>query len=111
MNDLIQAVETGTWDGSWRRVLDAHKLIPPQAFSDAYHGSLDAAMKVHQALLPEWPMMYINRYSRDPHRWSVELADLGKLAPEPRRSLIARGECPARTLLLAALRVSAATAV
>lgn len=105
---LIEAVEVGEWDGSWRGVLEADKMMPPQAFSDAYHGSLDAAKAVHDAILPGWPMVYLSRYGPAPHRWSAELADLGKLAREPRRTVLERGDCPARAWLLAILRAKLA---
>ena len=50
---LIEAVEAGTWDGSWRWLIDnIWDINHCQPFSNAYHGSLDAAMALHEALLP-----------------------------------------------------------
>jgi hypothetical protein len=49
---LIEATEFGTWDESWRWLLDNVGIIDPQRFSDAYLGSLDAAKAIHDALLP-----------------------------------------------------------
>lgn len=49
---LIEAVEGGDWSGSWRSVIDSG--IDAPRFNDAYHGSLDAAKALHEALLPGW---------------------------------------------------------
>lgn len=56
LDRLIAAVEGGTWDGSWRWLLDnIWNIDQCQPFSDAYHGSLDAAKALHEALLPsDW---------------------------------------------------------
>ena len=77
---LIDAVERGNWDGSWRGVLDADKMMPPQAFSDAYHGSLDAAKAVHDALLPDW---FVAEMTELPRRrsWVVRLAPRNNTDP------------------------------
>lgn len=50
---LIEALEARAWDGSWRGVLDAETKMPPQAFSDAYHDDMNAALFLLAALLPD----------------------------------------------------------
>ena len=92
---LIKAVAAGRWDGSWRAVLDADKMMPPQAFSDAYHGDMSAAIAVQKALLPDhdWGrapggQMWVHRPTAAPV-WSGD------------------GYPPARGLLLAMLRAYA----
>lgn len=59
LNDLIKQVEAGAWDGSWSGVLLVGLTgpdLPLEDFSKAYHGSLDAAKALHEALLPGWDM-------------------------------------------------------
>lgn len=95
LDKLIAAVEAGSWDGSWRwlldNILDSNHCRP---FSDAYHGSLDAAVALKDALL-----------TKDCY-WRIEEDDdLGFVAHVYLGGLH-RGESvkPSRALLLATLR-------
>lgn len=62
LRQLIEAVEAGNDDGLIRKVDLLHALINGHAVEcalDAYHGSLDAAKSLHEALLPGWvPKVY-----------------------------------------------------
>ena len=54
LNKLIEAVEAGKWDGSWNNLREISPDLYPPKFSAAFHGSLDAAKALHEALLPGW---------------------------------------------------------
>lgn len=51
LRKLIEAVEAGAWSGSLKEVLGALGRIDLTTFPAAYHGSLDAAKALHEALL------------------------------------------------------------
>lgn len=95
LDRLIASVEAGAWDGSWRWLLDNIWHIEHcETFNCAYHGSLDAALSLKDALL-----------TKDCH-WSVaECDDRGFFA---RVYLSGWHEysnaSPARALLLATLK-------
>jgi len=69
--------------------IDEGRYWPSHDAMKAYRGSLDAAMALHEALLPGWGWARLN------DRMAVELA--GSIYS-------ARGPCPARAWLIAILR-------
>ena len=91
LRKLIEAVEAGTWDGDLRMPADWH----PVYISQSYHGSVDAAIALCEALLPGW-------------EWEINSA--GQVARVFRdgwmddTSIWADNPNPARALLLAVLR-------
>lgn len=104
---LIETVGGGEWDGSWRGVLDADKMMPPQAFSDAYHGSLDASRSVHDALLPGWTACIGQNAHHNDWNAFVRLTDAGIITREHWGGTDDNG---ARAWLLAILRAKLAEA-
>lgn len=98
LDRLIEAVEAGTWDGSWRGVQDAVADIDSLAFSRAYHGTLDPALALQEALLPGW--LWWGGYSQ-----GVPMMNYGVWHPDAEWEVIdATDPIPARAWLLAILR-------
>lgn len=113
---LIEAVEAGT--ATTRDFIDAFGRIPMgndiEAYN-AYNGSLDAAMALHEALLPGWTVRItdfcVDR--ADPGRWAVSINwqhmewQPTFTAPGP-FSFTAWNNIPSRALLLVDLRAKEA---
>ena len=98
LDRLIAAVEAG----SSPTLSELGAVTPSQAFSqemsdaaDAFKGSLEAAHRLHEALLPGWG-------------WTPECADAAEVWPLGKLTLAIRpysdGVTPARAWLLAILR-------
>jgi hypothetical protein len=108
LDKLIAAVEAGSIA---RHDLDA--FIPWRGLDnltndclDAYNGSLDAALRLHEALLPGWNVQRLfGPYRNDP-RWRITIKDMDPKGAE--ESAIA--DNPARAWLLAILRALKARA-
>ena len=64
----------------------------------AYNGSLDAALRLHEALLPGWELTHMGQHEAG---WMVAVARLGP----PTRHEGGHPTTPARAWLLAILRV------
>lgn len=101
LDKLIEAVEAG------RPVVDFRPLYavprPGQDWMDlkwhavsAYNGSLDAALRLHEALLPGWRVHDFSQYSTF---WAVVLN-----GDAPPHFFHGKAETPARSWLLAILR-------
>lgn len=92
LDKLIEAVEAG-WAPDVLEHSDAMSAKHIRHVMDAYHGSLDAAFALHQALLPGWrARLDIGRRRRC---WMI--------SPDNQK-LDAYGLTPARAWLLAILR-------
>ena len=97
IDKLIAAVEGG--QVGWNRLANvAEDAVPPKEaalVATAYSGSLDAAHRLHDALLPGWG-------------WTLECADAAEVWPLGKLKLAIRsysdGGTPARAWLLAILR-------
>jgi hypothetical protein len=93
LRKLIEAVEAGWF---------AMDVLPPvreiEAY-DAFYGSLDAALRLHNALLPGW-------HWRGDDGQGQEDAFVRVWHPDGRKLGMGEGECepPARAWLLAVLR-------
>ncbi len=100
LDKLIEAVEAGYWGHSYGGI--ATKLGMDFAkVNDAYNGSLDAAMALHEALLPGWGAKI---EMQTPVDVQISFAWVG-----PREEMLFREHatsmhCPARAWLLAILR-------
>lgn len=74
LRGLIEAVEIGNEAAA---KLSARKLMPDQApdMGRAYNGSLDAAKRLHDALLPGWAVDDMSQNGRlAGHPWGIRLA-------------------------------------
>ena len=100
LRGLIDAVETGNADFDWGFAASPSRKALPEHWHDAmnaYLGSLDAAKRLHDALLPGW-------------RWGAGAGDKMQFAAvlEPEKPLSAtinaESDNPARAWLLAILR-------
>ena len=69
--------------------------------SDAYHGSLDAAKALHEAVLPGWWKTIWG----GPDEMGVEVT---KVDSRSRKKHFAKGPCPARAWLLAIIKAKIA---
>lgn len=84
---LIEATQSGTWDESWRWLLDNVGLIDPQRFSDAYLGSINAAKAIHDDLLPGCRIELFGPTTQG--QYGMNLPTLGQgvfLGPNPARA-------------------------
>ena len=100
LDKLIAAVEAGTWDRDWRKYLvDEWGMARAQYFSDAFGGSLDAAKRLHDALVPEWTAVEL-RSRNGRKRW---VAELSKMDGEQQVYEIGYNPDPARAWLLVIL--------
>ena len=103
LRGLIEAVAAGRDDSEkWRPALGDHAFDGMTAF----HGSLDAAKRLHDALLPGWRVGQIGQAHAAPEdtpdSWRVWI-----VAPDYLESTVqSEAECtsPARAWLLAILR-------
>ncbi|MDE4176374.1 hypothetical protein PXK01_19635 [Phaeobacter sp. PT47_59] len=99
LKELAAKVEAGTWD----EVSEAFPLpaLTFPNFGRAYHGSLDAAKALHDALLPaSWIVFSIDQDSA--RRWYVTLSDTtGRAGTIPHTG---HRSNPARAWILAILR-------
>ena len=74
LRGLIEAVERGEWpDGLW---IPAPFVGSPEiglGIEDAFHGSLDAAKRLHDALLPKWRVVIRQRPDDEGGGWFVRV--------------------------------------
>ena len=111
LDELISAVEAGTLDteDEWRPMCDMFPMSQAEVVAGdyesnevanirhAFHGSLDAALALHAALLPGWG-------------WDLSDGSTATVADmrnkNSRRWLLRRGDAPtpARAMLLATLK-------
>lgn len=102
LDKLIEAVEAGTlgvddYPDEWTGLARVDLLF------DAYHGSLDAALALHEALLPGWaPVIDLVANEIGMHRQCHD--DDGCPTDEWEWCFEVRGHTPARAWLLAILR-------
>ena len=54
LDKLIEAVEAGQWETTAARAVFGNTKDPYYTASCAHRGSLDAALRLHEALLPGW---------------------------------------------------------
>ena len=112
LRKLIEVVEAGEWpDGL---VIPAPFTGTPQtgyAVTEAFHGSLDAAKALHDALLPRWRFVLRNTTQQDVDRGECKEGDKGFANVWPRESpndggayFHAFADTAARAWLLAILR-------
>ena len=103
LDKLIEAVEAGTWPEDWRDVMRALTLHPDERHilaRRAFSGSLDAALALHEALLPGRTLSVgQNAHYGDWNAW-VRYAEDGEILDE----YTAASDTAARSLLLAILR-------
>ena len=94
---LIAAVDAGL---SWPADSEQWDTIGVDGMdaADAYNGSLDAALRLHEALLPGWELTHMGQHEAG---WMVAVARLGP----PTRHEGGHPTTPARAWLLAILRV------
>lgn len=93
LDNLIEAVEAG-WAPDVLEHSDAMSAKYIRQVMDAYHGSLDAALALHEALLPGWRAR-IDVGTRRHRCWTVDPMN---------KKVDAYGSSPARAWLLAILR-------
>lgn len=112
LDKLIEAVEAGFPD--WG-LLEADIFDDPikREIRGAFHGSLDAAMALHEALLPEWPVRVMDHSQEylGAHGWHACVnwphmdAPKGKATyPAKSYSYTAWNPNPARAWLIAVLK-------
>lgn len=92
LRELLAKVEAGK--SLWEGYSDYHTLQPYHALiSDAYHGSLDAAKALHEAVLLGW---WWKAISPDPHYVQVGRPNIGVYS--------GYSDNPARAWLIAILK-------
>lgn len=109
LNKLIEAVEAGTWSPSGHPI----EVMPNYTeFSGAYHGDLNAAKALHEALLPGWRVENLCQHVFKGHWWCsllrpTEGDEAGNITRHGRSVYIFDQVSPARAWLLAILRAYA----
>lgn len=108
LDALIEAVEAGTWPEDWREVTRALTLHPDERHihaKRAFNGSHDAALALHEALLPGWG------WSLSAHSGSIGkyTQDAMVDAINPFRCYGANSSTPVRAWLLSILKAYRAT--
>ena len=102
LDDLIKAAEDGA--RPWREPDDSN--WPYARFAlEAFDGSLDAALRLHEALLPGWRVLQLHQF--EVGHWLAQVyqpqdEDYPKWTPYPKAE--ATSDVPARSWLLAILR-------
>lgn len=104
---LIEAVEAGDEIAVMaelkqlsRTARDKGDFIPSYDMEKAYRGSIDAAKRLHDALLPGWT---VDDMGQRAGGWRVQLGRFDGKTPRPAPSAMIDGN-PARAWLLAILR-------
>ena len=119
LDELIEAVETGTAP-EYSMFREAHgggtlwsqSGLPRLALSDAwraFNGSLDAALALHEALLPGWALERLNKWPGTngqctAYLWGTHEEDGERWHNAKDGRVDANGPTPARAWLLAILR-------
>lgn len=104
--ELIEAVEAGN---AWRTLdhIDAAWDDHRERVVQVFNGSLDAAMALHEALLPDWYLLDLGELpNRDVKKWVAVVRP--REEDETTRSVVERDNDPARAWLLAILRAKEA---
>lgn len=99
LSKLIEAVERGDADFDWGFAASPSRKALPENWHDAmnaYLGSLDAAKRLHDALLPGWG------WETGANATFASIAQVWKSGRD--KAHVATSETPARAFLLAILR-------
>lgn len=91
---LLEQVEASATKWSARQVFVAFGSHQQNRFYESYHGSLDAALALHEAVLPGWRVGFITRTNI---QWRVNLSVSADMRVNT------KSENPARAWLVAIL--------
>jgi len=100
IRELREAVERGQWPVAFNDELPLKIQTVAELAEDAYHGDLNAAKALHEAVLPGWTL---DAFGQRAGGWVATLGRRDSKTPVPAPSAMVR-DTPARAWLLAVLK-------